>query len=135
MTTELRRNEHGQEMATYGVWGAHEGRWVATGPWDEKEAWWALLGTESLRPMLLEVRLVNPPLNAYDEALEDGDVPCPKCDGEGFCSECERECLKCDGSGYISAEEYERLEKEKAARRARREKRRKEMADQLAAKP
>jgi hypothetical protein len=47
---------------TYGVWCVHEQRWEASGErgWTEKEAWWALLETDSPHPRELMVLQVDP---------------------------------------------------------------------------
>lgn len=125
------RDAQGQAIPSWAVWCPAHGRWVSGGFPSEKEAWWALLETDSQHPMLLEVQRVE-----LDPDRDDvsGDVPCPKCDGDGVCSECERDCVLCDGSGYLSEEAYADWERERALAKEARDKRRRELAGMAAEK-
>lgn len=133
MVDTMRRTEEGSILPTWGVWCADHQVWVAQGPWSEREAWWVLLGTESSHPMRLEIAEVRLSEDDPEYAGEPGEVPCPKCEGDGACSQCEEECRMCDGTGYISEEEYEAYERSRRERREARDKRRRELAAQVVA--
>lgn len=115
---------------TWGIWCTDHEWWVATGPWSEHEAWHAMLEADSTHPMRLELREIGRDPDSYGG---DGDVPCPKCEGDGACSQCDEECRKCDGTGWISEEQDEADKKAQRERREARDKRFKELAEQAAA--
>lgn len=76
---EFRRDEHGQELPTYGVWCRHEARWVALGKFSLREAWWAILeqASQTAHPRELEIRALDP------DQVDYVVTTCRTCKGKG----------------------------------------------------
>lgn len=120
-------------LPRWGVWDDHELRWLSDDHHSERDAWAALLVTESLHPMLLTVRQLPEP-----DADVNGEHKCPKCEGDGYCWHCDEECRKCDGDGWLTARQWaehqeEEKRREKARQEARERRAAREAAEQLVA--
>jgi hypothetical protein len=128
---------YGTGWSVFGIWCEHEGGWIAWGPevrpWDEKEAWWALLEGMGSCPAGISHQVRQ--IGDEDERNEDGDYLCWKCDGDGSCSQCDEECRTCDGIGYVSEEKWKAHEEVERKRREKRAAWKKKMAEQITEKP
>lgn len=88
----------GVQLPSWGVFCLHEQRWITTGLASEKEAWWALLETDSLHPRELIVKGYG--ASADDEVW----VKCSACSGTGELDSCGQECPVCEGTGEVEGE-------------------------------